>query len=211
MLNPAAVWPRRKAHAFRVRLPDGARISIRPIRADDAEAFAHAYTRLSDHSRYRRYLSLSPALRPDEVRYLTSVDHDNHVALVALDPSSREILGGARYIRLPSRPGVAEMAIEVIDNWQRRGVGHALLERLSRHAGDAGVEHFIAIVSTENLPMQRILMRVGASAEKVDGELEFTVAVAALAPESGRSRPPTNRSPRRHGLGAPLGEPAPAI
>jgi hypothetical protein len=33
------------------------------------------------------------------------------------------MLGSARYIRLPTLPGVAEMAIEVIDEWQRRGVG----------------------------------------------------------------------------------------
>jgi hypothetical protein len=54
MLNPATVRPRRKARTSGVRLPDGARISLRPIRADDAEAFALAYTHLSDLSRERR-------------------------------------------------------------------------------------------------------------------------------------------------------------
>jgi hypothetical protein len=116
MLNPATV--RRRRHALmarRVRLPDGARISIRPIRAEDSEAFARAYARLSERFRHRRFLSLAPALRPAEVRYLTLVDHHGHVALVALD-HSREILGSARYKRIPARPGVAEMAIEVIDD-----------------------------------------------------------------------------------------------
>ena len=165
----------------------------------DAEAFARAYTRLSDRSRQRRFLSLAPALRPADVRYLTSVDHHEHVALVAVDPSSREMLGSARYIRIPARPGVAEMAIEVIDEWQRRGVGHALLERLSRHAQHVGVKHFIAIVSLENLPMQRILARAGASAEKVDGELEYTVGVGALTRRAKPRRPARTSSPGRHG------------
>jgi RimJ/RimL family protein N-acetyltransferase len=127
------------------------------------------------------------------VRYLTSVDQDEHVALVALD-QSREILGSARYIRIPARPSVAEMAIEVIDDWQRRGVGRALLEALSLHAEDAGVVRFVAIVSMENMPMQRIMARAGASSEKVDGELEYTVDAGALAPEDRRRQPRSTRS-----------------
>ena len=211
MLNPATVRPRRKAPTARVRLPDGARISIRPVRADDAEAFALAYTRLSDVSRQRRFLSLAPALRPADVRYLTAVDHHEHVALVAVDPGCREMLGSARYIRLPARPGVAEMAIEVIDEWQCRGVGRALLERLSRHAKHAGVKHFIAIVSRDNLPMQRILARAGASTENVDCELEYTVDVGALTPRAKPRRPATTGSPGRHGLPTLIAESAGAV
>jgi hypothetical protein len=65
MVNPATVRRRRQPPtARRVRLPDGGRISIRPIRAADAEAFVRAYARLGDRSPERRYLSLSPDLRP---------------------------------------------------------------------------------------------------------------------------------------------------
>lgn len=179
MLNSATVRSHRQAPTVHVRLPDGQPIGIRPVQARDAEEFGRAYTRLSGLSRQRRFLSVAPTLLPAEARYLTSVDHHEHVALVAVGPH-QEILGSARYIRIPSRPGVAEMAIEVIDEWQRRGVGRALLAALSRHAQDAGVELFTAIVSTENVPMQRILVRAGASAQSVDGELEYTVAVGAL-------------------------------
>lgn len=195
MLNPATVRRRRQPPTTRrVRLPDGARISIRPIRAADAEAFVRAYACLSERSRERRYLSLAPELRPAEVRYLTSVDQNEHVALVALN-DSREILASARYIRIPTRPSVAEMAIEVIDDWQRRGVGRALLEALSQHAQDAGVARFVAIVSTENVPMQRILTCARASSEKVDGELEYTVYAAALTAPDRRRQRRSARSP----------------
>jgi GNAT superfamily N-acetyltransferase len=210
MPNPATVRPRRKAPTARVRLPDGARISIRSIRPEDAEAFRHAHTRLSEHSRQRRYLSLASQLRPTDVRYLTAVDHHEHVALVALDPSAREILGSARYIRLPARPNVAEMAIEVIDEWQCRGVGRALLERLRRHAQDAGVVRFVAIVSMENLPVQRILARARASAENVDGELEYTVHVEALAAPDQRRPTSFAHPPERQTLATLLAEPAAA-
>jgi len=169
-----------QAPTVRVRLPAGASIRIRPIQEQDAGEFARAYTRLSELSRQRRFLSVAPALRPADARYLTTVDHQEHVALVAIGPLDQEIIGSARYIRLPSRPSVAEMAIEVIDEWQRHGVGHALLEALSRHAETAGVELFTAIVSTDNLPMQRILGRAGAAVRSFDGELEYTVDARAL-------------------------------
>jgi hypothetical protein len=51
---------------------------------------------------------------------LTSVDHRDHEALVAVDPGANEIIGSARYVRVPDRPGDAELAVEVIDAWRRR-------------------------------------------------------------------------------------------
>ena len=143
------------------------------------------------------------------MRYLTSVDHDDHVALVALD-HSREILGSARYIWIPARPGVGEMAIEVIDDWQRRGVGRALLVALSRHAQAAGVARFVAVVSMENVPMQRILARADASADNVQGELEYTVRVGGLTALDETRPTPSARSRDRQRLRALLAESAAA-
>jgi hypothetical protein len=125
---------RRPAPARQVRLPRGQLVDLRPIRADDAAEFARTVTRLSEQSRHLRFVSLAPAGRPAELRYLTAVDHDEHVALVAVDPATKEIVGSARYIRLPARPADAEVAIEAIDDCQRRGVGRALLRALSDHA-----------------------------------------------------------------------------
>ena len=197
MLIPPRVRRHQRARTARqVRLPGGRRVGVRPIRAADADEFARAYTRLSELSRQRRFLSAAATLSPAEARYLTSVDHDEHVAFVAALPDSDEILGSARYIRLPSRPGVAEMAVEVIDEWQRHGVGRALLEALSQHAQAAGIDRFVAVVAADNAPMQRLLRRAGATAVNVDGELEYTVDVGALAPapephcsRRGRSQP----------------------
>ena len=198
MLNPATVRQHERRNVRRVRLTDGARVSLRPIRSEDADEFARAYTRLSDLSRQRRFLSVAPALRPAEVRYLTSVDHHDHVALVAVGPDGEEILGSARYIRLPNRPGDAEMAIEVIDEWQHRGLGRALLQALSHHARVNGVEQFLALVASDNLRMQHILKRAGATAQMEDGELEYTVAVDALAPPHPAPQPPEKNA--RSGL-----------
>jgi drug/metabolite transporter (DMT)-like permease/RimJ/RimL family protein N-acetyltransferase len=190
MLNPATVRQHQRRDVRRVCLADGARVGLRPIRSEDADAFARAYTRLSELSRQRRFLSVAPALPPNDVRYLTSVDHHEHVALVAVGLDGEEILGSARYIRLPNRPGDAEMAIEVIDEWQHRGLGRALLQALGDHARARGVERFVALVASDNVPMQRILQRAGSSTRAADGELEYSVAVDALAPPHPASQQP---------------------
>ncbi len=165
----------------KVRLPDGARVIIRPIREEDASAFAHAYTRLSPESLRRRHLTAAYHLSPRDLRYLTAVDQHEHVALVALEPASGDILGSARYFQLPSAMGTAEMAVEVIDEWQRRGVGRALLGALSAHARANRLTRFTALVAADNLPMQQALKRAALAVEEDYGELEYLLDVDALA------------------------------
>jgi RimJ/RimL family protein N-acetyltransferase len=220
MPNPASIrWRPHRRVLRHMQLPGGGRISVRPVRSEDAHEFARAYTRLSATSRQRRYFSVAPVLPPAELRQLTSVDQDEHVALVAIGADGREILGSARYIRVPFRPRAAEMAIEVIDDWQGRGVGQALLDALGAHAHARGIDHFMAIVSPENAPMQHIMKQAGASLEVVDGELEYLVEVSALAPDSSTltrdAKPDGGRATRSSAtwanrFGAPGAAPSPA-
>jgi acetyltransferase len=170
--------------AWQLRLGDGARVILRPIRVTDAAGFARAYSQLGELSRQRRFMSVAHQLTPAELRYLTSVDHRDHEALVAVDPSSGEILGSARYVRDPDCPDEAELAVEVIDEWQRRGVGRGLVEVLSTIARANGVTRFTAIVAIENVPVQLALRGAGATARAGvgAGELDYTIDLeAALA------------------------------
>ena len=177
-----------------LRLPDGTRVIVRPIRDEDAEGFARAYTRLSEQSREWRFLSVAKEISPGLLRYLTSVDQQSHVALVAIDPDSREILGSARYVMIPGRsPATAELAVEVVDGWQRRGLGRGLVQALGRLAQANGVERLLAIVSNDNVPMQLLMRRAGATAQTTGWELEYTIDAKALAqpvPATGSRRQP---------------------
>ncbi len=88
-------------------------------------------------------------LSDQDLRYLTEVDHSDHEALVAVDPADRSIVGVARYVRSED-PSEAEVAVVVGDPWQGRGVASALLERLLVRARDAGIDHFVALVMSDN-------------------------------------------------------------
>ena len=61
-------------------------------------------------------------------------DLSDREAIIAIEPTSRQALGDARYVRLSEDPEAAEIAIVVVDDWHRRGVGPALLRQLTSRA-----------------------------------------------------------------------------
>jgi RimJ/RimL family protein N-acetyltransferase len=160
-----------------VELRDGGAVLIRPISADDKALLAEAFSRMSDESRQRRFLTVATELSPEDLAYLTEVDHRRHEALVATDPAGGSIVGVARYVQVPGEREIAEVAVAVGDDWQRRGVATALLAALSRRARENGVERFRAYVSTDNDVVIDALQRAGAERMPGKDELEFTVEV----------------------------------
>jgi acetyltransferase len=127
-------------HGEPVRLRDGATILVRPVTPEDAEPLRAAFRHLGAVSRYRRFLVDLERLTPGRVSELTEADHASREVIAAVDAETGEGVGLAQY----ARDGrVAEFAITVVDAWQGRGAGTALLERLAAHARAAGVEVFV--------------------------------------------------------------------
>jgi GNAT superfamily N-acetyltransferase len=145
------------------------------------------FYRLSPTSSYRRFLCASPVLTDQMVHVLTDVDHRDHEAMVALDDLGREGLGIAHYVRSLDRPGVAEVALTVIDDWQGRGLGTLLLEVISARARQEGIKTFTALMLAENRRMRDLLERLGPVrlVDEQRGTVEVEVAIpdAGAAPE----------------------------
>jgi nucleotide-binding universal stress UspA family protein len=151
-------------------------VSLRPIASEDKPLLAASFERLSEESRYRRFFTSKNALSAAELDYLVDVDHRDHEAIVAVDPSSGELLGVARYVRSSDGPEVAEVAVTVADDWQGRGLGRALLDRLTYHARREGVRRFSALVQSDNRASLELLGRVGDTRrEFYTGEVELVI------------------------------------
>ncbi len=144
-----------------VALRDGSRVEIRALNAADKAGLASAFGRLSEQSRYRRFLSPIPELTPRQLAYFTEVDHHDHEALLAVDPATRDGLGVARYVRSRDDPDQAEFAIAVADDWQGRGLGTALLRQLAARAREEGITWFTGLVLGENRSMLHVLRALG--------------------------------------------------
>ena len=162
-----------------VVLRDGSMALIRQVQAADAPLLADGFARLSAESRSTRCLGAKKELSPAELRYLVDVDHYDHEALGALEHPGGQGVGIARYIRQPSDPQTAEIAVTVIDDWQGRGLGTELIRQLSGRAWRAGIRRFIAMATADNRAAVRLLrtmraqpVRCGAGAVDYEITLE---------------------------------------
>jgi ribosomal protein S18 acetylase RimI-like enzyme len=136
-------------------------LTVREITIADTERLGRMFTRLSPDSVYRRFFS--PVQQPSRTAllWLTSVDHSQRDALVALDGD--EIVAVARY---DGRAGktTAEIAVTVEDSWQHLGVGQRLTKRLAQRAIDHGIESFEAVVQPDNRAALRLLRKLSPNA-----------------------------------------------
>jgi RimJ/RimL family protein N-acetyltransferase len=140
-------------------LRDGTTVLIRPIRAGDKDALEGGFARLSDQSRYSRFLAPMERLSPTMLAYLTEVDHRDHVALIAFDRDSGNAVGVARYVRTDGSS--AEAAVTVVDEWQGRGLGTGLTSLLAERALEEGIDRFTAVLLAENDEMLALLESLG--------------------------------------------------
>jgi len=170
-------YPEELAHD--VRLPGGAPIHIRPIRADDEPGLLALFHRLSDTSRYQRFFTPIPSLPQTWLHHFANVDYRERLALVAERPTagSLDILAVARY-EPEGMPDIREIAVLVEDQWQTRGLGTVLLDALLRAAEHRGVIRFRAFVLAHNVRMLALIARLGTvierSTEQGVVELVFT-------------------------------------
>ena len=146
-----------------LELTDGTKVDVRPIAPEDESLLHEAVAAMSERSVYFRFFSPLKRL-PDALAHrLAVVDFKDRFALVATSrkPTGQErIFGVARYDRAPSTD-VAEVAVAVVDEFQRRGLGGALLAILARAAREHGIKNFTLIVLPENLQMLGLLRKMG--------------------------------------------------
>ena len=144
-----------------VTLRSGDVVQVRQVQPGDAPALVRAYANLGGQSRYRRFFTVMPELPEATLKAAVEVDHENHEALVAVPQPSTEIVGECRFVRLADQPDTADLGVTVVDAWQGRGLGSALLARLSERALEAGIEYFTAEVLAENRAALALLPELG--------------------------------------------------
>jgi RimJ/RimL family protein N-acetyltransferase len=165
------------------RLRDGSEVVIRELTPRDAPVLAEAFERLSPESRDLRFLGAKPRLSSGDLQYLTDVDGYTHEALGAVDSATGRGVGVARFVRLGPEAPVAEVAVTVVDDWQRRGLATLLLEELNERARAVGIERYTALVSGDNKAVVALLDRIGArvlSADAASATVEYEVDLPAV-------------------------------
>jgi GNAT superfamily N-acetyltransferase len=143
-----------------VELSDGRRVHLRLMRPSDKEMLLEGFERLSPNSRYARFMAPKSKLTESELRYLTEVDGVDHFAMGAIRRhlvSKDEGVGIARFVRLRERPDTAEPAVTVSDDYQGKGLGSILLQRLIEAAWERDVRWFVTELLAENTASRRMI------------------------------------------------------
>ncbi|MCA5893904.1 GNAT family N-acetyltransferase [Isoptericola sp. NEAU-Y5] len=146
-----------------VVLRDGSTTHLRPIRPQDAEAIQRFQTGQSERSAYFRFFAPVRRLTERELSRLTHVDHDDRAALVAVrpgaEPGGEDVIGVARYDKIT--PAEAEVAFNIADAVQGKGLGSVLLEHVAAAARERGVRRFTAEVLPQNSSMLGVFREAG--------------------------------------------------
>jgi GNAT superfamily N-acetyltransferase len=146
-------------------LLDGSPVTLRAVRPDDKPRFQAGFHRLSAESIYHRFFQAKHELSDDELRYLTELDFQNHVALAATVPegTGERIIGVGRMVRLGKDPAGdrAEVAFTVADEYQGHGVATLLLQHLSHVARLLGIHRLEAEVQRDNRQMMEVFEHSG--------------------------------------------------
>ncbi len=176
---PPPPSPPRIRPSFEMDLRDGTRVLLRPVRPGDRPRFIEGLALLSMESRYHRFFSPVSELTEEQLRYLTEVDQIDHVAWGAVDPVDPFFpgYGVARFIRVREDPETAEIALAVIDAYQRKGLGSILLAILYLLMGAGGIRFARSTI----LPANRFLIDwihdLGAEKRLVEGAYRLVLPV----------------------------------
>jgi RimJ/RimL family protein N-acetyltransferase len=143
-----------------VVLRDGSTVHVCPARPSDAPAMQLLLKGLSDRSRWLRFLSAFPDLAK-AARWAAEVDNDRRYGLVATVDGHGQMIGHAGLERELDRPERAEVALEIADAMQGKGLGTALLCQLAEAANELGIQVLDAEVLPENRQMIQVFRDCG--------------------------------------------------
>jgi RimJ/RimL family protein N-acetyltransferase len=150
---------------------DGSLVLVRPLRPTDRRVLAAAVLALSDDTRYKRFASPKPRLTERDLDHLLDLDHHDREALVAYEPITGRGLAVVRYARTPDDAEAVEIAATVVDDWQGRGLGGALVDVLAEHARRHGFRRLRATVLADNRASLAMLRGRGFARSGGDGAL----------------------------------------
>lgn len=144
-----------------VVLRDGGTAHVRPIRPSDADALQAFHVAQSEQSTVFRFFAPLTRLGESDLHRFTHVDHTDRAALVALatDGGAERIIAVARFDRIEG--DTAEVAFNVSDAHQGRGLGSMLLEHLAAAARERGIRRFHAEVLPHNGKMLAVFREAG--------------------------------------------------
>ena len=153
-----AIAPYPKELQSAEHLRDGIEIELRPVQPEDEPLLHDLAAHMSPEDLRLRFFTPVRGLSHAVAARLTQIDYDREMALIAMHDGT--MLGIAHFFADPDRLS-AEYAIAVRSDWQGRGVGYLLMNRLIAIARKTGVGELVGEVLRENRLMLEMCRELG--------------------------------------------------
>jgi acetyltransferase len=163
------------------QLTNGVNVTIRPIRPEDAVLEKDFHKRLSERTRYFRFMQALQELTPEMIVRFTQIDYDREMAFVAVteDGNMPSEMGVGRYLMNPDGNSV-EFALVVADDCHCLGIGTRIMKTLMQSAKSKGMSFFEGEVLVVNKPMLSLVRKLGFSIESIADDNEVVRVVKDL-------------------------------
>ena len=136
---------------------DGLQILIRPARPDDERRIQEHYYEMEEQDVLSRFFHDKSTFRRDEVENISQIDYKKNLTLIAvLGEVGFEAVVGVGEYWLDETKNMAEVAFSISKEWQHKGLGKVLLEKLASAAQEIGILGLIAYSSPENQGMIKL-------------------------------------------------------
>jgi RimJ/RimL family protein N-acetyltransferase len=132
------------------------RPGLATLEKSDSALVGQMFRRLSAQSIYWRFFS--PISRPDLLqRSVQQLDHSDREAVGAV--VGGQLVGIAQYVRRPGDTR-AQLAIVIVDEWQRQGLGTRMVAALAHRALEQGIDSFAVDIQGDNYGALKLFKRV---------------------------------------------------
>src|ERR1700741_3045785 len=136
------------------------RPGLATLERSDSALVGQMFRLLSAQSIYWRFFS--PMSRPDLLqRSVQQLDHRDREAVGAV--VGGPLVGIAQYVRRPGEKQ-AQLAIVIVDDWQRQGLGTRMVAALAHRALEEGIDSFAVDIQGDNYGALRLFTRVAPGA-----------------------------------------------
>lgn len=147
----------------------GERMTIRPIRPEDAAAHGAFFSRLSPQDIRYRFFTAVRELSAEQIARLTQVDYDREIAFIAVRQTTGDTVGVARLVGEPGSNS-GEFAVIVQTDMKGRGLASRLMQSLIAWARANGLREMVGQVLADNPPMLAFVRHLGFSVHRMPDE-----------------------------------------
>jgi acetyltransferase len=155
-----AVRPYPKEWERTVRVGDGHKVFVRPMRPDDEALVRAFFTKVTMEDVRLRFFAPVREFSHEFIARLTQLDYARAIALLAIDPASREMLGAVR-LHADANFDRGEYAILVRSDLKGHGLGWKLMQIMIEYARWLGLKTIEGQVLRENTTMLQMCRNLG--------------------------------------------------